>query len=114
MFKGAIQNHLNVNGTALCPPHLQKALVLSGLTWGVPRAQYYAMQMWGFRNLTTTFVSELKERTCKTVLNAPSTQLSLMGLPIELDDSLPTGLIQLKWQGAVLYEIQNLAVPLDF
>ena len=109
MFKGAIHNHLNMNGTVLTPASLQKTLVLAGLTWGVPRAQYYAMQLWGFINTTTLTVESLK-----AVIEKPPTELTLMGLPIELDDSLPVGLIQLRWQGAVLYEIQNIAVPIDF
>lgn len=113
MFKGAIHNHLNMNGMGLTPASLQKTLVLAGLTWGVPRAQYYAMQLWGLIS-NTTFTVELKEETLRAIMEKPPTELTLMGLPIELDDSLPVGLIQLRWQGAVLYEIQNIAVPIDF
>ena len=113
MFKGAINNHLNMNGMGFTPASLQKTLVLAGLTWGVPRAQYYAMQLWGFIN-TTTLTVELKEETMRDVIEKPPTESTLIGLPIEIDDSLPAGLIQLRWQGAVLYEIQNIAVPIGF
>ena len=113
MFKGPIQNHLNLIGGHLCPAILQKTLVLAGMTWGVPRAQYYAMQTWAFVN-NTTFTAEIKDGALKTFLEKPPMEVTLMGLPIEIDDSLPTDLIQLRWQGAVLYEIQNIAVPTSF
>jgi len=115
MYKGPAKNVLNMNNLILYPAALQQAITLSGLTWGMPRAQYYVVQSWAFLNCNTISVvkTEAKEEAVRIRVDKPY-ETTLMGMPIELDDSLPPSTIQLRWQGAVLYEIQNIVIPADF
>ena len=89
--------YLCANGFSLSPAMLQKAIVMAGLTWGMPPAQYYAMQTWPLMFPIQT--------------EAPVTML---GLPVVLDEGLPSGIVQLRWKGAVLFTIESLAVPCGF
>lgn len=96
---------------ALTPGALQKAIVLSGLTWGVPPAQYFAMQLWGLQDPVMVVTKHTKE---EVVTKLTANNDTLLGLPLVLDESLPPSTVQLRYQGAVLYEIQMAAVPYGF
>ena len=111
MYNGPIKNHLNMGCAALTPGTLQKAIVLSGLTWGVPPAQYFAMQCWGLMDPVAVVTKHTKDEV-RTELKGNND--TLLGLPICLDEGLPPSTIQLKYKGAPLFEIQNLAIPCHF
>ena len=110
-YKGPIKNHINMCGSSLCPATLVKALALADLTWGVPMAQYVAMQMWGLQSVTELKM-EVKEDS--TLFSHKQTPMTLMGLPVEIDRDLPNGTVQLRYKGASLFEIQMLAIPTGF
>lgn len=107
MYSGPIKNHINANGFCLTPAILEKAIVLAGMTWGMPPAQVFATMTWPLMTLAEITVSN--EDNIR--VTAPTI---FMGLPIEIDKSLPSGTVQLRYQGAVLFEIQCLAVPMGF
>jgi len=109
MYKRPV-TYLNTNGLLLCPEILLKAVVLSGLTWGMPPAQVYTTMTWPLINPTVVH-TEIKEDTAIVRYDHPVTML---GLPVEIDKELPTGTVQLRYQGAVLFEIQNLATASGF
>jgi hypothetical protein len=111
MYKGSIKNHISAYSCALTPALIQKAIVLSGLSWGVPPAQYFSMQLWGIQDPVEVV---LKHTNDETTLKLQANNDTLLGLPLVLDDSLPPSTVQLRYQGAVLYEIQQLAVPCGF
>ena len=108
-----INNHLCAAGSSLTPALIQKAIVLSGLTWGMSPAQYCAMQMWGLID-PVVVVSEVKEDSALHELSLKKNNDTLLGLPLELDSTLPKSVVQLRYQGAVMFEIQQLAIPSHF
>lgn len=99
-------NFFNMNGGFLTPAAVQAALTNSGIRWAVPKAQYYAMQTWGLRNFVS-LEAELKE----DFVIPKKTEMTLLGLPIEMDNDLPETTMQLRHCEKVIYEIQYLAVP---
>ena len=111
MYNGPIKYHLNNYCAAITPATLQKTIVLSGLTWGVPPAQYFAMQLWGLQDPVMVVTKHTKD---EVITKLTANNDTLLGLPLVLDDSLPPSTIQLRYQGAVLYEIQSLAIPCGF
>lgn len=102
---------LNLCGSMLTPGALEKAIVLSGLTWGMPAAQVCSMQMQALDN-SVIVTQEVKEDS--TLLKMRPTALFCMGIPVEVDKELPQGTVQLRYQGAVLFEIQLCAIPWGF
>ena len=108
MYKGPIKNHLNMDGASLCLEALAKAINLSGLTWGMPPAQVFAVHCLAFQSVTV-----LTEEG-SNIFNHTQTATYMFGLPVEIDRDLPQGTVQLRYQGAVLFEIQSLAVPKGF
>ena len=107
MYSGPIKNHINANRCCLTPAMLEKAIVLAEMTWGMPPAQAYTTMTWPLINPAVITVSN--EDSIK--VEVPTT---VLGLLIEIDKSLPCGTVQLRYQGAVLFEIQCLAVPWGF
>ena len=102
---------LNMHSAALNPAALERALVLSGMTWGMPMAQFCGMQLQDLLN-PTILITEVKDD--KIVFKPQPTALFCMGLPVEIDKELPQGTVQLKYQGAVIFEIQMCAIPYGF
>ena len=133
MYSGPIKNHINANRCCLTPAMLEKAIVLAEMTWGMPPAQAYTTMTWGmppaqaYTTMTwgmppaqayTTMTWPLINPAVITVSNEDSIKVevptTVLGLLIEIDKSLPCGTVQLRYQGAVLFEIQCLAVPWGF
>ena len=120
MYSGPIKNHINANRCCLTPAMLEKAIVLAEMTWGMPPAQAYTTMTWGMppAQAYTTMTWPLINPAVITVSNEDSIKVevptTVLGLLIEIDKSLPCGTVQLRYQGAVLFEIQCLAVPWGF
>ena len=87
---------------------VQKTVMLSGLTWGMPLAQVCAMQLHSMIN-PVELKTEIND-TCTNLTLEPHI-LNMCGIPVELDKDLPDGVVQLRWKGAVLYTIESLAIP---
>ena len=108
MYKGPIKNYLCAAGCKLTPATLIKALALADLTWAMPLAQYVALQFVGLQNVTT-IKTEIKADSA--IFRHEQPIMTLLGLPVEIDRDLPVSTVQLRYKGATLFEIQNLATP---
>ena len=111
MYKGPIKNHFIAAGAALTPEALDRALNLAGLTWGMPPAQIFATHCWYLQNPAMVVVHEKAD---ETIVKTEFPAITMFGLPVEIDRDLPLSTVQLRYQGAVLYEIQGLAIPIGF
>ena len=104
---------INANGCRINNDTVQKTVMLSGLTWGMPLAQVCAMQLHSLINpveLKTEINGTYTNATCSNLILEPHI-LNMCGIPVELDKDLPDGVVQLRWKGAVLYTIESLAIP---
>ena|SRR5208282_5062883 len=104
---------LNMNGSSFNPAALERAVVLAGLTWGMPPAQVCAANLWAL-NTPTVIFEHFAEDELARILRLHQTQTFCMGIPVEVDKELPQGTVQLRYQGAVIFEIQNCSVPYGF
>jgi len=104
---------LNATSSAITPATMQMAIMHSGVTWGMSKAQLYQMQYLILMN-PITVKTEVSEIVVKDLLDAPQPATYMLGIPVEIDKDLPDTVVQLRWHGAVLFTIENLAIPLGF
>jgi len=101
---------LNMCGAMLTPAALLAALSLSELRWYISPAQYFSMQTWWLRELTTTKV----EVKVEELMTPKSTSVTLFSIPVTIDDDIPSTTLQLKHKSEVIFEIQAAAIPFGF
>src|SRR5580658_4541571 len=103
--------HLCANNTSLCFSTLEKAIILSGLTWGVHPSQVCAIHMNAMVNVSVV-KAELKDDSF--LLEIPQTQNFMLGIPVEMDPELPLSVVELRHNGAVIFTIDSLSIPWGF
>lgn len=74
-------------------------------------AMIYMLQAQALSYPTTVFV-ENKEIGYKG--DAAQSEIFMLGIPVEYDKNLRNSIVELRWNGAVLFTIDNLAIPLHF
>lgn len=98
----------NAYAYSICPAHFFAAMLYAGLEWGVPPAQYLALQMLEYYNNKTAEVSIVEGKTDVKINTCPQT---LCGIPLRLDESVPETTIELRLNGDVVHRIENLSFP---
>lgn len=89
--------HTCAAGSCITPQALINALSQTGLRWRMTSAQYAAICRWNVEQVL------------------PATTASpLLGIPIDVDDTMRVDHIELRIGPIVLHQITNLAVPNDF
>lgn len=105
---------INASSSSLHAGLLQKAIILSGLTWGMPPAQVCQMHLNTLMNPVSVTTEIKEDRELHKVLTHTQTPTYLMGIPVVIDKNLPNSVVQLRWNGAVLFTIECLAIPVGF
>lgn len=94
-----------------CGAVITKALVLRALfelSWHIPTAQLFQLERQVF-NSEPTIVTEEKNE-----LAIPQTKLTLFGIPVQVDNTIPNSVIELRHNGERLFTIDNLGIPNEF
>jgi hypothetical protein len=97
---------INANGVCITPELLIKALAWSGLKWRMHMAQVVSLESQSLRHAVETQSTQ--------ILNELSPFLgerTLMGIPVQLSEDVPTGTIELLLNEEVIYKMEALAIP---
>lgn len=85
------------------------AFTESGLVWALPKAQHVALE--GLALMNPVELKKIVTDKGEEIFSILPVAHTLSGLPMTLDNSLPSGTIELRLGDQVLYRIENLAVP---
>ena len=109
------RNIINSNGTAISHALVLAALAKSNLHWEMHHAMVYALEVLTFNAPPMTVESEVTEEVAKELFSRPQTQVTLMGLPVIIDNErYPKGLIRLMSGETELSRIEALGIPNAF
>jgi hypothetical protein len=110
-----IESTINANGTAISKMLVLVALAKSNLHWEMHHAMLYALESSTFVE-STEIVSEMhNEEVARELLSRPQTNITLMGLPVIIDnEKMPKSLVRLMSGDVELSRIECLAVPSAF
>src|ERR1017187_6385853 len=108
-------DYINANGGAITHALVLAALAKSNLHWEMHHAMVYALEVLTFNAPPMTVESEVTEEVAKELFSRPQTQVTLMGLPVIIDNErYPKGLVRLMSGDVELSRIEALAVPSVF
>ena len=108
-------NYINANNGAISHALVLAALAKSNLHWEMHHAMVYALEVLTFNAPPMTVESEVTEEVAKELFSRPQTQVTLMGLPVTIDNErYPKGLVRLMSGDVELSRIEALAIPSVF
>jgi hypothetical protein len=108
-------NYINANNGVISHTLVLAALAKSNLHWEMHHAQVYALEVLTFNAPPMTIESEVTEEVAKELFSRPQTNITLMGLPVIIDNErYPKGLVRLMSGDRELMRIEALAVPSAF
>lgn len=97
-------------GMSVNPALIIRALVMADLTWGVPIAMIVALQNMSLQNATTVET----EKPVETELFSNRFPVTMLGIPVQIDDELPPSVIELRHNGMRIMTLDQLAIPWGF
>ena len=110
----------NLNIINMCSASISRASVLaalakSNLHWEMHQAQVFALEMTLFTEPPTVVETVVTEGMTRELLSRPQTNITLMGLPVVIDNArYPKGLVRLMSGDVELSRIECLAIPMAF
>jgi hypothetical protein len=108
-------NYINANGGAITHALVLAALAKSNLHWEMHHAMVYALECMVFMAEPTVLETVTTEDMTRELLSRPQTNITLMGLPVIIDNErYPKGLVRLMSGDRELMRIEALAVPNAF
>ena len=108
------RNVLNVCGAAINHATVLAALAKSNLHWEMHQAQVYSLEMAMFIE-SSEVTAVVSEDMTRELLSRPQTNITLMGLPVIIDNErYPKGLVRLMSGDTELSRIEALAIPSVF
>src|ERR1035437_2101262 len=108
-------NVLNTCGASITHAVVLAALAKSNLHWEMHQAQVFALECLTFSTPPTVVESECNEDTARELLSRPLTNITLMGLPVIIDNErYPKSLVRLMSGDTELSLLECLAVPNAF
>ena len=109
------RNIINANGAVITRAIVLAALAKSNLHWEMHHAQVYALECQVFIEPPTVVETEVTEDMVKELLSTPQTNVTLMGLPVIIDNErYPKGLVRLMSGDTELARVELLAIPSVF
>ena len=110
------RNIINANNGAITRAIVLAALAKSNLHWEMHHAQVYALECQVvFNGEPSVLVGEAPEEMARELLSRPQTNITLMGLPVIIDNErYPKGLVRLMSGDTELARIECLAIPNAF
>ena len=108
-------NYINANGGAITHALVLAALAKSNLHWEMHHAMVYALECMVFMAEPTVLETVTTEDMTRELLSRPQTNITLMGLPVIIDNErYPKGLVRLMSGETELARIECLAIPNAF
>jgi hypothetical protein len=108
-------DYINANGGAITHALVLAALAKSNLHWEMHHAMVYALECMVFMAEPTVLETVTTEDMARELLSRPQTNITLMGLPVIIDNErYPKGLVRLMSGDRELTRIEALAVPSAF
>ena len=108
-------NIINANNMALTYALVLAVLAKSDLHWEMHQAQVFALEIQVLTEPTSTVETEVTEEMSRELLSRPQTNITLMGLPVIIDNErYPKGLVRLMSGDTELARIECLAIPNAF
>jgi hypothetical protein len=108
-----VDTYCHACGGCLTPSLVAFALLKAGITWAMPTAQLFALFSAGLQNVSVV-ESDMKEEAYELLKSVKPTTITCYGLPVEVDNTLPTSTVELRLKGEVLYRIEALTIPNGF
>jgi hypothetical protein len=109
------RNYINANGGAITHALVLAALAKSNLHWEMHHAMVYALECMVFMAEPTVLETVTTEDMTRELLSRPQTNITLMGLPVIIDNErYPKGLVRLMSGDRELMRIEALAIPCGF
>ena len=106
---------LNANHCAISHALVLAVLAKTNLHWEMHRAMVYALDCMTFIEPPATLMFEVTEPMLRELLSRPQTNITLMGLPVIIDNErYPKGLVRLMSGDVELSRIEALAIPSVF
>ena len=106
---------INMCGASINRASVLGALAKSNLHWEMHHAQVYALEIMGLQFVGEALVDENPDEMTRELLSRPQTNITLMGLPVVIDNArYPKGLVRLMSGDVELSRIECLAVPNAF
>jgi hypothetical protein len=108
-------NYISANGCAITHALVLAVLAKSNLHWEMHHAMLYALECMAFVEEPTVLKTVTTKDMTRELLSRPQTQVTLMGLPVVIDNErYPKGLIRLMSGDKELSRIEALAIPDGF
>ena len=108
-------DYINANGGAITHALVLAALAKSNLHWEMHHAMVYALECMVFMAEPTVLETVTTEDMTRELLSRPQTNITLMGLPVVIDNMrYPKGLVRLMSGDTELSRIEALAIPSVF
>ena len=107
------RNIINAKNGAITRAIVLATLAKSNLHWEMHHAQVYALECQVvFNGEPSVLVGEAPEEMVRELLSRPQTNVTLMGLPVIIDNErYPKGLVRLMSGDTELARIECLAIP---
>ena len=96
-----------------CPIRLElikQALVQANIKWHMGDAQLFALEF----DASARIAVDQTEAETELFRNIPKTSYTLCGFPIQLDESIAPGFIELCLKGETIVRVESLAIPIGF